>query len=136
MHRRSFLSLSALSAVPVVARAAEDAPEPDWHETITSDVMKFRGFDLTREGKAMKIPERFQNASFSRFPVTQRPHRRSLPLPTAHRSLLTRHFFRSSANPASSSDTDTARRMSAETTTPDVNPRGLPQFIPNHGSYA
>jgi hypothetical protein len=135
MKRRSFLSLSALSAVPVVARAAEDAPEPDWQETITSDVMKFRcsdaedrvvfevelfqpaesdikeatdakggflhylykdkpqpypfrpgvnlirRFDLTWEGKAMKIPERFQKASLSRFPVTKRPHRRSLPLP-------------------------------------------------------
>lgn len=113
MHRRSFLSLSALSVVPVVARSAEDAP--DWHETVTSDVMKFRcsdaedrvvfevelfqpaesdikeardakggflhylykdkpqpypfrpgvnlirRFDLTWEGKAMKIPERFWN---------------------------------------------------------------------------
>ena len=115
MKRRSFLSLSALSAVPVVARAAEDAPEPDWYETVTHDVMKFRcsdaedsvvfevelfqpvksdikevkdakgqhlhylykdkpqpygfhpcvnlirRFDLTWEGKAMKIPERFWN---------------------------------------------------------------------------
>lgn len=113
MKRRSFLSLSALSAVPVVARAAEDAPEPDWQETVTSNVMRFRcsdaedrvvlevelfqpaesdikeatdakgehlhylykdqpqpypfrpgvnlirRFDLTWDGKAMKIPERF-----------------------------------------------------------------------------
>jgi hypothetical protein len=131
----SFLSRSALSAVPVVARAAEDAPEPVWQETVTSDVMKFRcsdaedrvvfevelfqpaesdikeatdatggflhylykgqpqpypfrpgvnlirRFDLTWEGKAMKIPERFQDTRFSRFPVSKRPHRRSLPLP-------------------------------------------------------
>ena len=46
MKRRSFLSLSAFSAVPVVARAADDAPEPDWYETVTTDVMKFRCSDL------------------------------------------------------------------------------------------
>lgn len=115
MHRRSFLSLSALSAVPVVAKAADAAPEPDWHETINRDVLKFTAttddrkitlqvelilpaedevteakdekgefrayqykgkdmperfwpgqslltrFDLTWDGKAMKIPERFWN---------------------------------------------------------------------------
>jgi hypothetical protein len=115
MKRRSFLSLSALSAVPVAARAADDAPEPDWYETVTSDALKFKAvsddgkinlqvelirpaehevteakdengefrsyqykgkdqpypfhpgctlltrFDLTWDGKAMKIPDRFWN---------------------------------------------------------------------------
>lgn len=115
MNRRSFLSLSALSTVPVVAKAADDAPEPDWHDTVDSGVMKFRcsdadgsvvlqvelfkpaesdiqealdekgehrcyqykgkdqpypfrpgvnlirRFDLTWDGKDMKIPERFWN---------------------------------------------------------------------------
>jgi hypothetical protein len=42
MKRRSFLSLSALSAVPVVASAADDAPEPDWYETINSDALSFK----------------------------------------------------------------------------------------------
>ena len=58
MHRRSFLSLSALSAVPVVARAAEDAP--DWQETITSDVMKFRCSDA--EDRVVFVVELFQPA--------------------------------------------------------------------------
>jgi hypothetical protein len=115
MKRRSFLSLSALSAVPVVATAADDAPEADWHETVSHDALKFTAetedgkitlqvelirpaenevtetkdekgefrayqykgkdqpypfhpgstlltrFDLTWDGKAMKIPERFWN---------------------------------------------------------------------------
>jgi hypothetical protein len=115
MHRRSFLSLSALSAVPVVARAADDAPERNWFETVSTDALKFtaatedgkitlqvelirpaesdvteakdgkgehrcyqykgkdqpypfrpgvtlvKRFDLTWDGKAMKIPERFWN---------------------------------------------------------------------------
>jgi hypothetical protein len=37
MKRRAFLSLSALSAlsaVPLVAQEANDAPEPNWHETV------------------------------------------------------------------------------------------------------
>ena len=60
MKRRSFLSLSALSAVPVVARAAEDAPEQDWYETITSDVMKFRCSDA--EDRVVFEVELFQPA--------------------------------------------------------------------------
>jgi hypothetical protein len=147
MKHRSFLSLSALSAVPVVASAADDAPEADWYETVNSDALSFKAvsedgmlvlqvelfrppedevteakdqkgefrcyqykgkdmparfwpgqslltrFDLTWDGKTMNIPERFWNVSFSRFPVTKRPHRRSLPLPTDHCSLFTRHFL-------------------------------------------
>lgn len=115
MHRRSFLSLSALSAVPVAAKAAGEAPEPDWYETVNPDGLKHRAatgdgkitlqvelirpaesevteakdekgefrayqykgkdqpypfhpgctllkrFDLTWDGKAMPIPERFWN---------------------------------------------------------------------------
>jgi hypothetical protein len=115
MKRRSFLSLSALSALPVAARAADDAPEPDWSETVTSDALTFKAvsddgkitlqvelirpaehevteakdedgefrcyqykgkdqpypfhpgstlptrFDLTWDGKAVKIPDRFWN---------------------------------------------------------------------------
>jgi hypothetical protein len=41
MKRRAFLSLSALSAVPLVAQEANDAPEPNWHETVVSDALKF-----------------------------------------------------------------------------------------------
>lgn len=41
MKRRSFLSLSALSAVPVVA-TADDAPEPDWYETVNIENLKHR----------------------------------------------------------------------------------------------
>jgi hypothetical protein len=63
MHRRSFFSLSALSAVPVVARAAEDAPEPEWHETITSGVMKFRCSDA--EDRVVFEVELFQPAIHS-----------------------------------------------------------------------
>lgn len=115
MKRRSFLSLSALSTLPVMAKAEDEATEPDWHETVSRDVMKFRcseedgrvvfevelftppesdikevtdskgehlhylykdkpqpygfhpgvnlirRFDLTWDGKAMNIPERFWN---------------------------------------------------------------------------
>jgi hypothetical protein len=45
MKRRSFLSLSALSAVPVVTQAADEAPEPDWYETVNLDGMEFRCSD-------------------------------------------------------------------------------------------
>lgn len=34
MKRRAFLSLSALSAVPLDAQEANDGPEPNWHETV------------------------------------------------------------------------------------------------------
>jgi hypothetical protein len=115
MKRRSFLSLSALSAVPVIAGAEDDASEPNWYETVNHDVMELhcsdadgrvvfevelfkpeesdikevtdskgehlhylykgkpqpygfrpgvnliRRFDLTWDGKAMPIPERFWN---------------------------------------------------------------------------
>ena len=113
MKRRSFLSLSALSAVPVAARAADE--EDGWWETINEDALEFKAvaeegkitlqvelmrpaehevtevldekgehrcyqykgkdqpypfrpgvnlvkrFDLTWDGKAMQIPERFWN---------------------------------------------------------------------------
>jgi hypothetical protein len=49
MKRRSFLSLSALSAVPVVASAADDATEPDWYETVNSDALSFKA--KSEEGK-------------------------------------------------------------------------------------
>lgn len=115
MKRRSFLSLSALSAVPVVVGAAVDAPEPEWYDTINADALSFKAvsgdrrlvlqvelfrppedevteakdekgehrcyqykdkdmptrfwpgqslltrFDLTWDGKAMNIPDRFWN---------------------------------------------------------------------------
>jgi hypothetical protein len=115
MKRRSFLSLSALSAVPVVAVAADEGPEAAWWETIDSDALTFKAvsgegnlvlqvelfrppedevtqvtdekgehqhfaykgkempmrfwpgqslltrFDLTWDGKAMNVPERFWN---------------------------------------------------------------------------
>ena len=115
MKRRSFLSLSALSAVPVAASAADAEPEADWWETVSSDALTFKAvsgdgnlalqvelfrppedevteamddkgefrcyqykgkdmplrfwpgqsmltrFDLTWDGKAMNIPERFWN---------------------------------------------------------------------------
>jgi hypothetical protein len=115
MKRRSFLSLSALSAVPVVAKAADAEPEADWWETIHNEALSFQAvseegslvlqvelirvpeeemtevtdekgdhlhylykgkpmpypfnpgttlltrFDLTWDGKAMNIPERFWN---------------------------------------------------------------------------
>jgi hypothetical protein len=107
-------SLSALSALPVVARA-EDAPEPDWQETVTSDVIKFRGFDLTSDGKTMNIPKGFWRSASG---ASRSPNIciGDLPLDSDHRSPLTQHFFRSSTNPASSAETDTARRMSAEKT--------------------
>ena len=38
MKRRAFLSLSALSAVPLVAQEANDGPEPNWHETVLVDM--------------------------------------------------------------------------------------------------
>ncbi len=40
MHRRSVLSLSALSAVPVLANAAEADPQADWHETVSTKALK------------------------------------------------------------------------------------------------
>jgi hypothetical protein len=115
MKRRSFLSLSALSAVPVVASAAEEEPDAAWWGTIHTDALSFKAvseegnlvlrvelirvpeaevtevmdedgnlkhylyngrempypfhpggtlltrFDLTWDGKAMNIPERFWN---------------------------------------------------------------------------
>lgn len=115
MHRRSFLSLSALSAVPVLAKAAETDPQADWNETVSTDALTFKAmsaderitlqvelirlgenevtevndekgehiayqykgknqpypfhpgstllsrFDLTWDGKAVEIPERFWN---------------------------------------------------------------------------
>lgn len=42
-------SLSALSAVPFVTKAAEDASEHDWGETVTSAVMKFCGSDAAAQ---------------------------------------------------------------------------------------
>jgi hypothetical protein len=42
MKRRSFLSISALSVVPVVASAADDAPEADWYETVNIENLKHR----------------------------------------------------------------------------------------------
>lgn len=60
MNRRSFLSLSALSTVPVVAKAAEDAPEREWYETIDSEVMKFRCSDA--EGRVVLHVELFKPA--------------------------------------------------------------------------
>jgi hypothetical protein len=121
MKRRSFLSLSALSAVPVVAGAADEGPDAAWWETIDSDALTFQAvseegnlvlrvelvrppedevtqvmdekgdhlhfaykgkempmrfwpgeslltrFDLTWDGKAIHIPERFWNDSVSRL---------------------------------------------------------------------
>ena len=115
MKRRSFLSLSALSAMPAVARAADAESEADWWETINNEALTFKAvsgegnlvlqvelirvpedeatevldedgnlkhylykgkampypfhpgttlltrFDLTWDGKAMNIPERFWN---------------------------------------------------------------------------
>lgn len=49
MKRRSFLSLSALSAVPVVASAADNSPEPDWYETVSNETLTFKA--TTEEGK-------------------------------------------------------------------------------------
>ena len=49
MKRRSFLSLSALSAVPIVATAADDAPEADWYETVNTHELKHRA--VTEDGK-------------------------------------------------------------------------------------
>lgn len=115
MKRRSFLSLSALSAVPVAAAAQEEDPEAGWYDTLSADALSFKAvaeegklvlqvelirppddevteakygngdfrcyqykgkdqpypfhpgstlltrFDLTWDGKAMNIPERFWN---------------------------------------------------------------------------
>lgn len=134
MKRRSFLSLSALSAVPVVARAAEDAP--DWHETVTSDVMKFRCSDAedrvvfevevtSLAETALPLP--FKNpqstihnlqSSISSPAASPSPPREA---PCSSNGIAPRNATPtppsagSSANPASSSDTVTARRMSAET---------------------
>lgn len=58
MKRRSFLSLSALSAVPVVAKAAE--LEPDWRKTINFDVLKFRA--VGEDGKITLDVELFRPA--------------------------------------------------------------------------
>ena len=50
MKRRAFLSLSALSAASVpIAKAAADEPDPQWHETISSDTLKFKA--TTEEGE-------------------------------------------------------------------------------------
>lgn len=47
MKRRSFLSLTALSAVPGAAQAAEDAP--DWHDTVNREGLTFKA--VTEDGK-------------------------------------------------------------------------------------
>jgi hypothetical protein len=49
MKRRSFLSLSALSAVPLTARAADDPPEPDWYATVNREGLKHRA--VSDDGK-------------------------------------------------------------------------------------
>ena len=49
MNRRAFLSLSALSAVPVGASAADDAPEIAWWDTLQNDALTFQA--STEEGK-------------------------------------------------------------------------------------
>lgn len=115
MKRRSFLSISALSAVPVVAHAADQEPLEAWWQAVNDDALSFKAvsddgqlvlqvelirvpeeemtevtdekgdhlhylykgrkmpypfhpgctlltrFDLTWDGKAMKVPERFWN---------------------------------------------------------------------------
>ncbi len=60
MHRRSFLSLSALSAVPVVAKAADEAPETKWYKTVDSDVLKFKA--IAEDGKITLQVELFKPA--------------------------------------------------------------------------
>jgi hypothetical protein len=49
MKRRSFLSLSALSTVPFVARAQEENPEAGWYDTINMDALSFKA--VAEEGK-------------------------------------------------------------------------------------
>lgn len=60
MKRRSFLSLSALSAVPVMAKA-DDTPEPDWYETIHSEALSFKAVsedgNLVLQVELIQVPE-------------------------------------------------------------------------------
>lgn len=58
MRRRSFISLSALSVVPLAASAADDAPESDWHETVNSDSLSFKA--KTEDGKLVLQVELFR----------------------------------------------------------------------------
>ena len=48
MNRRAFLSLSALSAVPVVAGAADEGPDAAWWDTIDSEALTFQA--VSEEG--------------------------------------------------------------------------------------
>jgi hypothetical protein len=55
MKRRSFLSLSALSAVPLAARAVDEAPEPDWYDTVNHEGLKHRA--VSDDGKITLLVE-------------------------------------------------------------------------------
>lgn len=62
MKRRSFLSLSALSAIPVSAAAAaeEKPPAEDWWGTVNSDALKFRA--VSEKGELVLQVELFKPA--------------------------------------------------------------------------
>jgi hypothetical protein len=60
MKRRSFLSLSALSAVPLAARAADDEPDASWWEDINNGAMTFTA--TTEDGKITLQVELFRPA--------------------------------------------------------------------------
>jgi hypothetical protein len=57
MKRRSFLSLSALSAVPVAARAADEEPDADGWGTINEDALEFTA--VTDDGNITLLVELF-----------------------------------------------------------------------------
>jgi hypothetical protein len=60
MKRRSFLSISALSAVPVAARAAGEEPDAGWWETTNEEALVFKA--STEEGKITLEVELFRPA--------------------------------------------------------------------------
>lgn len=63
MKRRSFLSLSALSAVavPAVANAADPVPQAAWWETVNNDALTFKAVseegDLVLQVELIRVPE-------------------------------------------------------------------------------
>jgi hypothetical protein len=67
MRRRSFISLSALSAVPFVARAEDDAAETDWYETVNTEALTLISRNSNRNSawKAEEFLERLRQPRVS-----------------------------------------------------------------------
>ena len=47
MKRRSFIALSAITAVPITASAADNDPEAGWWETVNNEGLKFKAVSET-----------------------------------------------------------------------------------------